>query len=141
MTSYEYPSERGKHRGLPIVGAKPRLFQVIRNIDGKEISGTGHIIDGVIFGDGTVVIQWQGDYKSVSVFKSLNDFLAVHVKPKYQGENEFRWFEGYKPSEDVGEVCRTIKDFALRLDGLSKKQRAAIIALATGIERKYEEVV
>lgn len=139
MTKYQYPVERGRGRALPTIGAKPRIFQMIRNVDRKEISGTGKVIDGVVFADGTVVIQWQG-VKSIGIYKNLNDFLTVHVKPKYEGENEFRWFEGYKPSEDITEVCDTVQEYVMKLQTMKQVHKGAIIALLKGIRRKYEEV-
>jgi hypothetical protein len=140
MTNYEYAIKRGKGRGLRTVGAKPRIFQMIRHVDGKSISGVGKVIDGVVFSDGTVVIQWQGEKKSLGIYKDLNHFLAIHVKPKYEGENEFRWMEGYKPSEDVAEVCDTVKDYILRFQDLKEKHKGALIAVLQGIKRKYEEI-
>lgn len=140
MTAYKYPIEKGKGRGLPTVGAKPRVFQVIRHKDGKGISGTGLIIDGVVLSSGKVIIEWHSGNRSVSIFDSLNSFLAVHVKPKYEGENEFRWIEGYKPAEDVAEVCDTVQKWVMAFADMKQKHRGALIAVLKGIRRKYDEV-
>lgn len=140
MTAYKYPIQKGKHRGLPTVGAKPRIFQMIRLVDGKDISGTGKVIDGVMFSDGTVVIQWQGGKSSLGIYRDLNHFLSIHVKPKYEGENEFRWFDGYKPSEDVQEVCSTVEKFVMGFQDMKQKHKGAIVSILKGIMRKYEEV-
>jgi hypothetical protein len=141
MTEYKYAIERGKGRDTPLVGAKPRLFQMIRNVDGKGISGTGRVIDGVVFSDGTVVIQWQGDKRSLGIYDGMNHFLSIHVKPQYEGENEFRWHDGYKPSDEVRTVCDTVEQLVMSFDEMKQKHKGAVIGLLHGIRRKYEEIV
>jgi len=39
-----------------------RLFRLIREADVSGVSGTGHIADGVLWSDGTVTVQWLGDW-------------------------------------------------------------------------------
>lgn len=39
--------------------------------------------EGVIFGDGTVVLRWQTEYRSHSVWASFEDFYQVHGHPEY----------------------------------------------------------
>lgn len=136
--SYRYKLAEG--RALPTIGAKPRIFQMIRNKDGKNISGTGKVIDGVVFSDGTVVIQWQGDKQSLGIYKDMNHFLSIHTKPQYEGENEFLWHDGYKPADDVREVCDTVSDYVIRNRTMKQSEKGGIIALVKGIRRKYEEI-
>lgn len=140
MSEYKYPIEKGKGRGTPIVGAKPRLFQMLRNVDGKQISGTGHVIDGVILASGKVVIEWQTGNRSISIFDDLNAFLRVHVKAKYEGQNEFRWIDGYKPAEDVAMALDTVERQIIASHTMKQKDKGGLIALIKGIKRKYEEV-
>ena len=56
-----------------------RRFKINRPIDINGISGTGFVIDGVIFDDGTIIIQWKTKYQSIAIFKSFEDFKAVHI--------------------------------------------------------------
>jgi len=37
-----------------------RMFRLVRDVDVSGISGTGHVAEGVLFGDGTVVVRWLG---------------------------------------------------------------------------------
>ena len=39
--------------------------------------------EGVIFGDGTVVIRWLTEFRSHSVWACWDDFYQVHGHPEY----------------------------------------------------------
>ena len=63
----------------------PKVFQMIRNGDESGTSGTGKVLDGVIFPSGKVVICWDPDsarvegVNSVSVFDSFEQFHSIHI--------------------------------------------------------------
>lgn len=75
--------------------ANPRLFTLIRKIDPSGISGTGRVLDGVIFHTGQVVTCWRTDlnvnekgidaYSTLGIYPSYEAFLHVHVKPHPDG--------------------------------------------------------
>ena len=56
-----------------------RRFKVIRPIDITGISGTGHVIDGIVFDDGTTIIKWRTQYSSITIFKSFEEFKYIHI--------------------------------------------------------------
>jgi len=56
-----------------------KVFRMIRENDVSGVSGTGHILSGIIFDDGQVVVKWLSNASSIGVFRSYEDFLAVHV--------------------------------------------------------------
>jgi hypothetical protein len=65
---------------------KPRLFTFVRRADVTGVSGTGRVLDGVIFHTGQVVVCWRGDlnraapgYSSLAVYPSWEAFLHVHI--------------------------------------------------------------
>ena len=64
---------------------EPRLFSLHRRADETGISGTGRVLDGVVFHNGKVVVCWRSDlrggHSSVTVYDSWDGFLAVHVAP------------------------------------------------------------
>lgn len=66
-------------------GSEPRLFSLSRSTDQTGISGTGRVLDGVIFHNGKVAICWRSDlrggHSSVTLYDSWEGFLAVHVQP------------------------------------------------------------
>lgn len=80
--------------------ANPKLFTLIRKIDESGISGTGRVLDGVIFHTGQVVTCWRTDlnvkdkdaYSTLGVYPSFDAFLHVHVNPHSEGANEVVFF-------------------------------------------------
>lgn len=60
-----------------------RRFVMQRTYDASGVSGTGVVLEGVLFSTGVVVIHWltPPPRGSISVFDSLDQFLAIHVQP------------------------------------------------------------
>jgi hypothetical protein len=59
----------------------PRVFTLVRPQDETGISGTGRVLDGVIFHTGQVVICWRSDHSSLTIFDSYEAFKAIHIDP------------------------------------------------------------
>jgi hypothetical protein len=66
----------------------PRLFTLIRYTDESGVSGTGRVLDGVIFHTGQVVVCWRSDinrrndgFSSLSIYPSWQAFTHIHVSP------------------------------------------------------------
>jgi hypothetical protein len=76
----------------------PKLFTLVRTNDPSGISGTGRVLDGVIFHTGQVVTCWRTDlnvkdkgtdaYSTIGIYPSYEAFLHVHVKPHPGGSND-----------------------------------------------------
>lgn len=70
---------------------EPRLFTVIRKADESGVSGTGRVLDGIVFHNGQVVVCWRGDVKareegsrekgfsSIAVYPCWEAFKTIHV--------------------------------------------------------------
>jgi len=58
-----------------------KVFRMIRQKDISGISGTGHVLDGIIFDDGTTVVKWRSNHSSISIFSSYDDFKTIHITP------------------------------------------------------------
>lgn len=74
---------------------EPRMFTVIRHFDATGISGTGRIMDGVIFHNGQVVICWRSDikdskigYSTISIYPSWEAFKHIHIDPHPENHTE-----------------------------------------------------
>ncbi|MCB2380325.1 hypothetical protein LGH70_22225 [Hymenobacter sp. BT635] len=72
----------------PQPSTNPQLFTLIRNADETGISGTGRVLDGVIFHTGQVVVCWRSDlntekpgYSSLVIYGSWEAFKAIHIDP------------------------------------------------------------
>ena len=60
---------------------EPRLFTVVRRQDTGRVSGTGRIMDGVVFHNGWVAVCWRTDvdgaahgHASMSFYPSFESF-------------------------------------------------------------------
>lgn len=60
-----------------------RRFTMSRQHDASGVSGTGLVLEGVLFSTGIVVIHWltPPPRGSISVFDSIEQFLTIHVLP------------------------------------------------------------
>jgi len=60
-----------------------RRFVMHREFDSSGVSGTGLVLEGVLFSTGVVVVHWltPPPRGSISVFDSLDQFLSIHVRP------------------------------------------------------------
>lgn len=59
---------------------EPRRFTILREADATGISGTGRVLDGVIFHTGQVVVCWRSAFGSITVFENWEAFDAVHLR-------------------------------------------------------------
>jgi len=75
---------------------KPVLFTLIRHQDETGISGTGRVLDGVVFHTGQVVVCWRTDvndkdgFSSITVYPSWEAFEHVHVNPHPDSQTEIK---------------------------------------------------
>lgn len=53
-------------------------FDMLRAEDATGTSGTGVVAMGVLFPDGTTVLQWQSHVRSTVVYHSMADALYIH---------------------------------------------------------------
>ncbi len=88
--------EIGKQIAMP----EPRRFTLIRNFDQSGISGTGRVLDGVIFHNGQVVICWRSDinedkpgFSSLGIYPSWEAFKSVHIDPHPANKSEIRFLD------------------------------------------------
>lgn len=76
-----------------------RTFQLQRDTDVSGVSGTGIVADGIVFGDGTTVLRWHGEYASTVVWPSFEAAIAVHghdgkTRPVWSDEPAARSLDG-----------------------------------------------
>lgn len=51
---------------------------MIRREDVSGVSGTGVVAVGVVLPDGQCVMQWVTDLSSTTIYRNLNDLIAIH---------------------------------------------------------------
>ena len=74
---------------------EPQVFTLIRYTDETGLSGTGRVIDGVIFHTGQVVICWRTDlskednaFSSLAIYASWEAFEHIHIHPHPPSQTE-----------------------------------------------------
>ncbi len=55
-----------------------RLFLLRRLEDESGVSGTGIVAEGAEFSTGKVVLNWITEIRSVAVYDSLEELIAIH---------------------------------------------------------------
>ena len=65
-------------------------FQLHRKNDTTGVSGTGHVADGVRFGDGTCVIRWRTSAATTTTYARMEDVRAIHC---HNGDTRVEWVD------------------------------------------------
>jgi len=72
----------------------PTSFIMIRRNDETGISGTGKVLEGILFSSGKVVVNWCSSKASVVVWDSIEDFLDVHINSHPSNRSLLVWADG-----------------------------------------------
>ncbi len=77
-------------------GLKPtspiRRFYILRHQDISGIAGTGRIVEGVIFPNGRIYLQWRGPVASFVEFDDFAQFAHVYLHEGH-GCNSVVWVD------------------------------------------------
>ncbi len=65
-----------------------KTFKMIRVHDESGVSGTGHVLDGVVFHTGQVVVCWRSNPCSVAVYNNWEDFEFIHINSHPTNDTE-----------------------------------------------------
>lgn len=67
-----------------------------REFDVSGVSGTGMVLEGVLFSTGVVVVHWltPPPRGSIGVWDSLEQFLDIHVRPHPGNRTVLRFEDG-----------------------------------------------
>lgn len=78
-----------------------RRFCLQRNVDETGISGTGRVLDGVLFRNGQVAWTWNSPHVTMTISPSMENFLALHVDG-HPGCAELVWVdEEHEPKNGI----------------------------------------
>lgn len=81
-----------------------RTFEMTRNHDESGVSGTGKVLEGVVFSDGPCVVRWVADNspaRSEARYDSFGAFVAIHVSPHMDNKTEIRFSDGEVYEQNV----------------------------------------
>ena len=74
-----------------------KVFWMMRKHDESGVSGTGLVLKGVVFDDGTTVVHWvtkKQKAQSIGIFKSYQDFKKIHITCHPKNKTEIIWRYG-----------------------------------------------
>jgi hypothetical protein len=73
-----------------------RRFVMSREYDVSGVSGTGLVLEGVLFSTGVVVVHWltPPPRGSISMWDSLDQFISIHVRPHPANRTVVRFDDG-----------------------------------------------
>jgi hypothetical protein len=76
----------------------PRLFTLYRASDESGVSGTGRVLDGVLFHTGQVVICWRTDvdgakhgHSSLGIYPTWDAFRFIHIDSHPANQTRLEW--------------------------------------------------
>lgn len=109
-----------------------RIFDMIRHGDESGTSGTGLVLSGVIFPDGTVTVRWstEGNPNSTVVYDSFDDFKAIHIDAHPTNKTELQFFD-ITPAEQekMLKARESQRKVGRQVDRVEKRFMAAILKL------------
>lgn len=71
----------------------PRRFYLERIKDETGVSRTGRVLEGVLWQNGEVTVQWRPPHSTMGFYHSLKEFEIIHVDC-HPSCNVIRWLEG-----------------------------------------------
>jgi hypothetical protein len=73
-----------------------RSFEIERQADESGVSGTGIVMEGVVFSTGLVVVHWltPPPRGSVNLFDSWELFASIHIAPHPANKTRIHWSDG-----------------------------------------------
>lgn len=69
----------------------PKQFRLVRDVDESGVSGAGHVVDGIVWADGTVCLRWRTRDRSTSMYDSIDAVRAIHG---HDGKTRVEWVGG-----------------------------------------------
>lgn len=75
----------------------PRCFIMYREKDFSGVSGTGAVLEGVVFSSGKTIAQWRDSPTlkgSTVIYDSFNDFYGIHVASHPDNETRIEFIDG-----------------------------------------------
>jgi hypothetical protein len=67
-----------------------RRFVLERSEDVTGISGTGAVVEGLQFSDGSVALRWLSTHSSIAIYRSIEDVEIIHG---HNGATVVKWID------------------------------------------------
>lgn len=88
-----------------------RTFEMIRGEDETGVSGTGKVLEGVVFSNGICYVAWLPDRPAPSEgrYQNFASFLAVHVEPHGKNKTKIMFSDGETYEQTDGHEAKVRK--------------------------------
>ena len=73
-----------------------RIFHFQRDEDASGVSGTVIVAEGVILTNTKVVVSWLTIHKSIAIYDSLAEMIAIHG---HDGRTKIVWADEHRPEK------------------------------------------
>lgn len=107
-----------------------RTFEMVRKEDESGVSGTGKVLEGVVFSDGITVGRWVSDKspaRSTTFYNSFGEFIAIHVAPHPTNKTEIKFSDG-----EVYEHTKVTTAATGAVSKTRRKRKAVLPKVAVG---------
>ena len=134
-----------KNTALPKeVGLKS--FYMTRDADESGVSGTGKVLEGCVFKDGTTVIRWcvEGKPSSTAIYPTFEDFNFIHVTSHPTNGTKFYWNDSLTQAHQDTEqrITELNRQHAMEMAALeSTIEIKAVVLAADKLDKKVEQAV
>lgn len=111
---------------------KPKTFHIIRQADESGVSGTGKVIDGIVWANGWTQIFWRTDLdpikrgnSSITFFESFDAFERIHITSHPTNETIIVWDDNIlsKTTKDLEDATEELKITKDKLKSVRKELR------------------
>lgn len=104
-----------------------RMFYIVRNGDESGVSGTGRVLDGIVWPNGWVNVFWRTDLdpvmrgkSSFTFFDSFTAFMDIHINSHPSNNTEVVWMD-----EEVGSLKKELEELKKKFANKSEKLKEA----------------
>lgn len=73
----------------------PRRFYIERLKDETGVSRTGRVLEGILWQNGEVTVQWRPPLSTLGHYKDFQTFMTIHVDC-HPSCNEVRWLDSHE---------------------------------------------
>jgi len=111
---------------------KPKTFHIIRQADESGVSGTGKVIDGIVWANGWTQIFWRTDLdpikrgnSSITFFESFDAFERIHITSHPTNNTIIVWDDDKvkKLEEELEDLKDKFKSKSEKLKEVNKELR------------------
>ena len=102
---------------------KPKTFHIIRQADESGVSGTGKVIDGIVWANGWTQIFWRTDLdpikrgnSSITFFESFDAFERIHITSHPTNNTIIVWDD-----DNIKELEEELEDLKDKFKSKSEK--------------------